>query len=85
LTYSGTKSLGVGSNLSFTKAYKVIYTGADYKIMNMDACNIYGDYYPCDSTSLAEIVGMINKWSAGNANLVEVVNLINKWAAGFSA
>jgi hypothetical protein len=84
VTYTGTKRLGFGGNLTLPGGYKVIYTGAEFRIMSINACNIYGDYYPCDSISLAEVVEMINRWATGNAKLVEVVNLINRWATGYS-
>jgi hypothetical protein len=41
-----------------------------------------GDYTPCNTISLSEVVDLINKWASDQAELSEVVALINAWASG---
>jgi hypothetical protein len=43
-------------------------------------CSMTGDLPPCGVVSLAEVINLINEWSAGNANLSDVIDLINAWA-----
>ncbi len=43
-------------------------------------CAIHGDYPPCGSISISEIVSYINLWAVGQATLGDVVALINAWA-----
>jgi hypothetical protein len=46
------------------------------------ACNLKGDYPPCGTVSLTEVVDYINKWTIGESQLADVISLINGWAAG---
>jgi parallel beta-helix repeat protein len=45
-------------------------------------CVLPGDYPPCGTISLGEVITHINEWAAGNATLGEVISLINAWATG---
>lgn len=45
------------------------------------SCTLSGDYPPSKTTSLKEVVDMINNWAAGRATLSDVITLINAWAA----
>ena len=42
-------------------------------------CAVPGDYPPCATVTLAEVVDYIILWSAGQANLGSVIDLINAW------
>jgi hypothetical protein len=44
-------------------------------------CSLSGDYSPCDTVTLEEVIGIINKWAIDEATLQEVIALINGWAA----
>ena len=47
---------------------------------SLSVCVIPGNYYPCDSVSLQEVVDAINMWAKDNLRLIDVIYLINSWA-----
>ncbi len=44
------------------------------------SCPLAGDYPPCGTVTLSEVVSFINEWAENNATLNEVITLINAWA-----
>jgi len=48
-----------------------------------DICDLPGDYEPCDTVELGEVVDFIGLWSVGDpsAPLSAIIDLINAWAA----
>ncbi len=47
----------------------------------MATCPITGDYPPCGTVSLQEVINLINEWVDDNATLNDVIALINAWAS----
>ena len=45
------------------------------------SCTLAGDYPPCGTVTLGEVVAFINEWADDQASLADVVALINVWAA----
>lgn len=45
-------------------------------------CSLQGDYPPCGTVTLPEVIAQINQWSSGEASLESVINLIDAWASG---
>lgn len=45
-------------------------------------CDIPGDYAPCGSISISEVISCINLWVSGEATINDLIALINAWAAG---
>ena len=48
----------------------------------MSQCILPGDYPPCGTVTLSEVVDYINLWAAGQAELGDVIDLIIAWATG---
>ncbi|MBN2251859.1 MAG: right-handed parallel beta-helix repeat-containing protein [Candidatus Altiarchaeota archaeon] len=44
-------------------------------------CTVLGDYPPCGTITLSEVVAYINMRASGEASLGSVIDLINAWAA----
>jgi len=47
---------------------------------NAITCTLKGDYAPCGTVSLQEVIDLINLWVGKQATLSQVVALINSWA-----
>jgi hypothetical protein len=43
-------------------------------------CDLIGDYPPCDTVTLNEVIEGINKWANDQMTLSDVLQLINAWA-----
>lgn len=71
-SFDGTLSLGNGTYVN---------TQGDGQITIIAGCTLTGDYPPCETVTLDEVVSYINLWAAGQAKLSNVVALIIKWMA----
>jgi hypothetical protein len=40
------------------------------------ACSLIGDYAPCNIVTIGEVVTLINKWVADEADISDVIDLI---------
>jgi hypothetical protein len=79
LTFTGSRNISAGGNLSLPSGYKVIHDGQDIRIVNSSSCDLIGDFEPCWEVSLPEVVDHINKWGISEATLDQVIALINQW------
>jgi len=43
-------------------------------------CSMAGNYEPCDTVTLSEIVGGINQWTEGKLTIIQMIGLINSWS-----
>ena len=64
----------------FTSEATTTTTSTTTSTTTAQGCDLAGDYDPCGSVSLPEVIGYINQWVAGTAQLADVVALINAWA-----
>lgn len=55
-------------------------TSTSSSTTTLQTCDLPGDYPPCGTISLSEVVDRINKWANDEAGLQEVIDLINEWA-----
>ena len=79
LTYKGSITLSPGGYLPLPKGYRAVWDGSSLTTQTMSTCTSAGDYPPCGSASLSEVIQFINLWASGNADLADVVRMINLW------
>jgi hypothetical protein len=73
---------GTGVNMAQNYVWANVSHFSNYAVGGVSlTCALTGDYSPCNTVTLAEVVGLINKWALDEATLQEVVALINGWAA----
>ncbi len=63
-----------------TNEWGIQGVSGDKNIEVVEGCVLRGDYPPCESVSLSEVVAFIIRWSTGLESLPDVVSLIAKWA-----
>ena len=79
ITYKGAITLSPGRYLPMPRGYKIVWDGTSLSPQAMATCSISGDYPPCNSASLSEVIQFINLWAFSNAELSDVIKLINLW------
>jgi len=53
---------------------------ATYYIGTKEKCDLKGDYTPCDTVSINEVVDAISEWTENEATILDVIKLIDAWA-----
>jgi hypothetical protein len=48
--------------------------------LEQDSCSMEGDYPPCGTVSITEVLDMITKWAANQTDISHVLALITAWA-----
>jgi len=48
----------------------------------LSECELPGDYDPCGTVELSEVIDFITQWAAGNGELSDVIDLISAWTLG---
>jgi hypothetical protein len=70
--FSGTAQTETEDNIAIT---------GDNSVLVGASCPLIGDFPPCGTITLSEVVSLINLWSTGGAKLSDVVALVNAWSA----
>lgn len=86
--YEISYTLNIPSNINGTYIFEgnadtgenIIETIGDTELKITGSCSIMGNYPPCETVSLSEVINMIQQWSNSEASLNDVINLINTWA-----
>ena len=78
---SGTANFS--GNLSFSTGSESVITqiGGANSVNILQGCSLKGDYTPCDTVEVVEIIDAIASWATGgNITISDVLNLISAWA-----